>query len=265
MTEMEEQGNDISIGTVAQQSLLLSVSGSAHHDVRIGNTALQSPTPPGAVALIPAGIDLHSSWRTSGGALRTFTLEFDSDLFLQHAPEICSPRFHTGQLVSMNYGDRPTLASIAQMLRREMDDATRHGSLFLDGLIRLLVLELAGSAWSVPARMPDRTPVGEDKRVLKAIDFIEAHALEDISLNDIATASVLSPNRLSTLFRRHTGMAPYSYVIERRIEAAVGLLRSSDMPIAQVAIETGFADQQHLTRVFRARKGSTPGRVRQAP
>jgi AraC family transcriptional regulator len=57
-------------------------------------------------------------------------------------------------------------------------------------------------------------------------------------------------------------MTPYSYVINRRLRQAVHLLRSTDTPIAQVALDAGFADQQHLTRMVRARLRKTPKQVR---
>jgi AraC family transcriptional regulator len=98
--------------------------------------------------------------------------------------------------------------------------------------------------------------------VNRALDFIEANFAEDLSLVSIAAAAGLSQTHLTGMFRRETGMTPYSYVIGRRLRHAVHLLRSSDMPIAQVALEAGFADQQHLTRMVRARLRRTPKEVR---
>jgi AraC family transcriptional regulator len=52
--------------------------------------------------------------------------------------------------------------------------------------------------------------------------------------------------------------------VDRRLTYAVHLLRVTDLPISHVALEAGFADQQHLTRMLRARHNRTPKQVRQA-
>ena len=52
------------------------------------------------------------------------------------------------------------------------------------------------------------------------------------------------------------------YSLALRIDHARGLLWSSDMPICEVAAETGFADQAHLTRVLGDYSDKTPARLR---
>lgn len=58
-------------------------------------------------------------------------------------------------------------------------------------------------------------------------------------------------------FRRHTGKTPYEYVLQLRIEEARRQL-ALNRPVCAVAFECGFADQSHLTRLFRRRFGVTP-------
>ncbi len=127
--------------------------------------------------------------------------------------------------------------------------------------MRLVALEVAGEAWSVPQK-PRQANEARDGRVARAIEFVEAQFSSDISLLEISRACGLSPTHLTSLFRRETGKTPYSYVIDRRLREAVRLLRFSGLPIAQVAYEAGFADQQHMTRAFRARLKRTPNAVR---
>jgi AraC family transcriptional regulator len=263
VSALDEQSNDISIASTGLHSLLLSQSGSEFHQVRIGDAFREAPTQPGDVALIPAGIDLHSAWTTNEDGLKTVTLEFSTSMFKIFAPEIFSEKFAEGNLVPSNYSPRPALASLAMLFKRELDGSSRRGRLFSDSLSRLLSLEIAATAWSVPSAMPDHGD-RRDPRVERAVDYIEANYLDDISLVDIADSAGLSPTYLVTQFRRHAGMTPYAYVISRRVRCACMLLKTTDMPIAQVALESGFSDQQHLTRVMHARTGDTPKVIRQA-
>jgi AraC family transcriptional regulator len=164
-------------------------------------------------------------------------------------------------LVPANYADRPVIAGLIRLLAREIEPARRRGRIFSETVVRLIALELAASHWSVPVQDMDR-PTRHDPRVQRAIDYVEANFARDISLIEIANAAGLSPTHLTSVFQRETGHTPYAYVIERRLREAVRLLRDTDLPIAQVAYATGFADQQHMTRVFRARLSTTPRAVR---
>nr|WP_281423864.1 helix-turn-helix transcriptional regulator [Mesorhizobium silamurunense] len=64
-------------------------------------------------------------------------------------------------------------------------------------------------------------------------------------------------------FHRAAGMTPGQYLRDRRIRAASTLIKT-DMPLAEIAAATGFADQSHLTRVFKTIKGLSPGAWRAA-
>jgi AraC family transcriptional regulator len=96
------------------------------------------------------------------------------------------------------------------------------------------------------------------RRLARVIDYIEAHLGEDLSLKHIAEVAELSPSHFLTLFKRSTGLAPHRYVMMHRLEKAKVLLRQTKMPIADIAGQTGFADQSHLTRSMRRHIGLTP-------
>jgi AraC family transcriptional regulator len=93
-------------------------------------------------------------------------------------------------------------------------------------------------------------------RIAKA--HIEEHFRQDISLAELASLTKLSQSRFARGFRVSTGVPPYTWALRRRIEAAEQLLVSSNMPLSRIAIQVGFADQSHLTKVFRRTLGTTP-------
>jgi AraC family transcriptional regulator len=70
------------------------------------------------------------------------------------------------------------------------------------------------------------------------------------------------PIYFARAFRAHIGQSLGGFVRKLRVQQAAAMLGGSDEPIADIALSLGFADQSHLTRVFRAHTGRTPARYR---
>ncbi len=257
-----EGSGDIHFARVDRNALVMTLDGTSAHLTRMDGIDDESPSQPGQICIIPRGVDLHLAWTNRDILQKTLMVEFDDSLFATYAPEVLSEAFSEGHLIAQPFAARPTLAPLLRLLSHEVNTDLRRGRLFGDTLIRLIALEVSAASWSIPSHAPPPRH-GPDPRVNRALDYVEANFAEDVSLIDIAAAAGLSPTHLTGVFRRETGMTPYSYVINRRLRHAVQLLRSSDMPIAQVALDAGFADQQHLTRMIRARLRKTPKEVRQ--
>lgn len=101
----------------------------------------------------------------------------------------------------------------------------------------------------------------ERQAVKKARQLINDTLSENISLETISDHVGLSPFYFARIFRQHTGLPPHAYRKQQRIQMAKQLL-STQMPISQVAIATGFSDQSHLTRHFKQIVGVTPGQYK---
>ena len=87
--------------------------------------------------------------------------------------------------------------------------------------------------------------------------YLHARVFEEVSLDDLVEVSGLSRFHLLRSFRLAFGLPPHAYQLQQRVFAAKVLLPAT--PIARVALDCGFADQSHLTRVFRSFVGITPG------
>ena len=103
----------------------------------------------------------------------------------------------------------------------------------------------------------------EDKAIRLAREFLDCHLDEKVHLGDVAQAAGLPPFRLFRAFLRTTGMTPHVYQRQARVRFAVGMIRFGH-PLREVAMAAGFADQAHLTRIFRKTMGITPGAYRGA-
>lgn len=94
------------------------------------------------------------------------------------------------------------------------------------------------------------------------VEYLHAHALENIRLDDVATAAGVHSAHLSRVFRKHYRCSVGQYVRSLRIDLAARELAASHRPIAEIAADFGFADQSHFSRVFAKLTGLTPGRYR---
>jgi AraC-like DNA-binding protein len=114
-------------------------------------------------------------------------------------------------------------------------------------------------AQTTPTPRPERREPGA---VARAREYLEAHYAAEVRLADLARLTGLTPYHLNRVFRRTLGLPPHAFQTQVRILHAARLLRLGRPP-AMVAAETGFADQSHFTRRFRATVGVTPGAYRQ--
>jgi len=94
------------------------------------------------------------------------------------------------------------------------------------------------------------------QRVAK--ELIEAHIDGTLALSRIAESCGLSTSHFAHAFKVSVGMAPHKWLLHRRVERAKHLL-TRPVSLTDIALECGFADQSHSTRVFRAATGQSPG------
>ena len=97
----------------------------------------------------------------------------------------------------------------------------------------------------------------------RAIDFIDAHLGEPITIEAIASAACLSPYHFARVFRSTTGRSVMEYTRARRLCSAVLRLRSEpEVALLDIALDAGFDSQQGFTNAFKRAFGATPGAYR---
>ena len=106
--------------------------------------------------------------------------------------------------------------------------------------------------------------------LVRATERLHAHmdesvdATGDVSMSAIAAEVGVHPVHLARTFREHHGTTMSEYLRRLRVERARTQLAGTAKPLSQIALEAGFADQAHFTRVFRAHVGATPGAYRRS-
>lgn len=98
-------------------------------------------------------------------------------------------------------------------------------------------------------------------KLQRAADYIDDNFMHPLKLDDICAAAELSPSYLIRAFKERYGMTPHVYQTNRRIQYGREQLRRGN-PIADVALEVGFADQAHFQRTFKRFVAATPAQYR---
>ena len=154
----------------------------------------------------------------------------------------------------------PLIHQIGLALWEESRFGAVGAALYTQTLCQTLVMHLLRHYTTLQPRSADLPAF--QSQFSKAREYIETFLAEDITLDTLAALEGLSPYHFARLFREAIGQPPHQYLISRRVERAKGLLSSSRLSLAQIAIEVGFANQSHLTRHFKRLVGVTPGRFR---
>jgi len=126
-------------------------------------------------------------------------------------------------------------------------------------IVEGLLFELLGTL--TRRRRKEQTPRG-DLPLQRALDYLEANYRSRLSVAEVAGEAGVHPSYLAELFRERLATSVGEWVRNRRLEFVRGALRNPADSISAIAFRAGFADQSHLTRLFRARFGLTPAEYR---
>jgi AraC family transcriptional regulator len=96
-------------------------------------------------------------------------------------------------------------------------------------------------------------------QISRVTEFIGANLARAIRIEELAAVTRLSTGHFRGAFRCSMGETPYGYVLRRRMEHAQELMLLTDASLSQIALDCGFTDQPHLTRLFHRIVGVTPG------
>jgi transcriptional regulator GlxA family with amidase domain len=100
------------------------------------------------------------------------------------------------------------------------------------------------------------------RRLLRAKDRIDAASHEAWPVQRLARVSGVSQAHFARAFKQAFGVPPHRYLLTRRIERATALLRDTDLPIIEIAFQTGWESLGTFGRTFRDITGESPSVVR---
>ncbi|MCF5051568.1 helix-turn-helix domain-containing protein [Pseudomonas syringae] len=167
-------------------------------------------------------------------------LELRESTFLEDASQ--ARRFH--QLIALNWQE-PAERLLTSSLAHEMLSHT--------------LLSQVGAREGLPLKGGLAT---YQRRRL--VEYIDQHLEDPISLGQLASLCALSEYHFARMFRQSLGLPPHQYLLARRLARAQNLLRSTALPLGEIALMCGFSSASHFTHRFRQAMGATPGDYRQA-
>jgi AraC family transcriptional regulator len=153
----------------------------------------------------------------------------------------------------------PLLEQLAIALSTALRDRTIEDGLYVDTIAQMLAVHLARehSSRSKRVRVP-AAPTVSGRRMHRLLEFIEENLECSLSLAALAAVVDLRPLYFVRAFKTALGRPPHQYVLERRIERAQELLRTTEMTGADIAAAVGFSSQSHLSYWMRRAVGISP-------
>ena len=213
---------------------------------------------PLTTAFHPGGgeVLVHASRVTSGFIAFTFPEGFRERMF----GDDC--RFEgTGR--SVHNIASPRIAHLVSYARTAIAGGRLEDSFAQEALAGLAYGEAIAGMATERRRVARRAP--SRRQIARLIEHIDGNLGQSLSHAELARVADVPIATLRRQFRRETGRSLHQFVLDRRVEAAVDLLRGTQVPIAEIAASCGFCSQQHMTTVFSDRLGRTPAAFRGQP
>ena len=155
------------------------------------------------------------------------------------------------------------IEEIVHCFQRETQIENWGNRLYLESLTNLLAIHLLRN-YSSRIPKPSKLKRGlSELKLSQVLDYIDANLDQEIRLADLAQVVNLNPCYFSSLFKLSTGISPWRYITQRRLERAKKLLKHHHCSISAIAVQCGFSSQSHLTHQFRKMTGTTPNEYRQ--
>jgi len=240
-------------GTMRQHLVFLQMSPELRLKCQIGEHHLVHAPRFGAVAICPAGIDCSVESDTD---MDTLVLAIEPGRLTLAAAEDDAPQARLNERLS---GYDAELFAIAKQLMAETKDGYPNGPLFWSEIGDEFMSHLVNGHASLPTRLP-RGAISP--AALKRIrDYIAANLAETIEVSALAELTGRSPFHFTRVFARSVGMTPHRYVVHLRLQVAVARIREGRSGLADIAAETGFSDQSHLSRWIRRVHGVAPSNI----
>jgi AraC family transcriptional regulator len=163
-----------------------------------------------------------------------------------------------------NFGTRdPQIEQIGYLFLAESESKGLGERIYVDSLGVALSVHLLRRYSTLHGYLAAHDDALPPFKLHRAIEYINEHLAENITLPQIAGVLNMSLFHFARGFKRSTGKTPHQYLMECRIERAKLLLRETDLPITEIAYQTGCATQSHFSVLFHHATSTTPRTYRQ--
>lgn len=210
---------------------------------------------PGDVSMLTRAEPSHWCWSEDIDVVHLYVTRA---LLARVSSEVFEREIEDVRLLDILKSHDPTICRLASALAGEAQASAMGGQLYVDSIANQLCVHILRNYSTVSFR--PRTP----RRGLSNVQaqqirtYVDRHLDRALSLDELGALLRLSPWHFLRQFKLRFGCPPHAFVVRRRIERAKALLSAAELSLKEIAQRTGFADQSHLTRVFRRFEGTTP-------
>ena len=161
-----------------------------------------------------------------------------------------------GHVLRPGEKQRRQLFGLAARLERELSEEG-YGHVILGNVLLLqLLVEIGRSQRSASAALPSPVQPG-NSRVQDILRYIDANLADDITIDQLSEQFYISKYHMMRLFRRETGQSIHSYLSDRRLLHARGLI-AAGLSATESCFRSGFRSYSSFTRAYARRFGTTP-------
>jgi len=131
-------------------------------------------------------------------------------------------------------------------------------------VLRLGVQYLSCFLFKIPEFIPvtSRNTSTIDSNIKRVMDLIEREYRDVLHLHELAVISGYSLSRFKSKFKEEVGMTPANYIVFKKLEYAETLLKTTDKPVTQIALDAGFSSSNYFSTVMKKLTNYTPGEYR---
>jgi AraC family transcriptional regulator len=226
------------------------------YEGRIGDRHVRYDGAQHSIRIVPAGADC--SLQVHASCWDVLALCVEPDRYSAFALNAGLPTAEIDE--DLMDGDA-TMLHLCRALASSSDEPGSSGALLWEAISQSILTHLVGRY--ARHRRPAPGSLGS-AALSRTLGYINDNLDGDVSIEAMADIAGLSPFHFSRTFARATGHSPHRYVMLARVERAVALLRGSSLPLAEIAFQTGFADQSHMARHVRQHHGISPKALRLA-
>jgi AraC family transcriptional regulator len=253
------RGQDVEIPPMACFMIVHYRHGETRMDRQLDGRWTRTTCDPGHFSLLSRAVDSHWHWTEDVEVSHVYLTD---ELMCRVASDMQGKAVAEVQLDDVLRGSDHIVGHIAGEVTREAVQQGSGGPMYVEALSVQLAVHLLRTYATCKFKAPGDACRLSDREIHRLEDYVDANLHHSITLDDMAQVLGMGVWTLNRHLRRTLNASAYAFVVERRIQRARYLLRVGDLSLKAVAVAVGFSDQAHMTRMFRAKLGTTPGQYR---